>query len=255
MDLNLPILDQLASCKNLLIAGMGGGYDVFCGLPINSLGFDSRIVETDTPGQPFLALTPKAMPPNISIKESYAGHVGRAGFGQLEEIDLRVYGVKAEAQPPTPNCGLELTVLSNKLRADREDYSIHVQRNNQVIFTLPTLGPGGGGQSFCEWAGHWVLEAQEFVILDGRILNHEYGYDEMFDWRLVAGKPFFFFSQNGFVYLSYNDQTLPVTYDYILHDGCCEAGSARNPHGNDSLVWFYGARDSVWYYTEIHFNR
>src|SRR5262249_25344204 len=34
MQLNLPVLEQLSSCKNLLIAGMGGGYDIFCGLPI-----------------------------------------------------------------------------------------------------------------------------------------------------------------------------------------------------------------------------
>lgn len=34
MQLNLPIFDQLAGCKNLLIAGMGGGFDIFCGLPI-----------------------------------------------------------------------------------------------------------------------------------------------------------------------------------------------------------------------------
>ncbi len=34
MDLNLPIFDQVAHCNNLLIAGMGGGYDVFCGLPM-----------------------------------------------------------------------------------------------------------------------------------------------------------------------------------------------------------------------------
>ena len=34
MVLNLPILNQLSTCKNLLIAGMGGGFDVFCGLPI-----------------------------------------------------------------------------------------------------------------------------------------------------------------------------------------------------------------------------
>jgi len=34
MDLNLPILDQVVNCKNLLIAGMGGGFDIFCGLPI-----------------------------------------------------------------------------------------------------------------------------------------------------------------------------------------------------------------------------
>lgn len=34
MNLNLPVYDRLAACKNILIAGMGGGFDVFCGLPI-----------------------------------------------------------------------------------------------------------------------------------------------------------------------------------------------------------------------------
>lgn len=34
MELNLPIFKQLARCQNLLIAGMGGGFDIFCGLPI-----------------------------------------------------------------------------------------------------------------------------------------------------------------------------------------------------------------------------
>ncbi|MCK6628246.1 MAG: hypothetical protein L6R45_24105 [Anaerolineae bacterium] len=33
MNLNLPIFDQVAHCQNLLIAGMGGGFDLFCGLP------------------------------------------------------------------------------------------------------------------------------------------------------------------------------------------------------------------------------
>ncbi|MCP4544498.1 MAG: DUF1152 domain-containing protein [Chloroflexi bacterium] len=34
MKLNLPILEQIADCQNLLVAGMGGGFDVLCGLPI-----------------------------------------------------------------------------------------------------------------------------------------------------------------------------------------------------------------------------
>jgi hypothetical protein len=34
LQLNLPIYDQLANSKNILIAGAGGGFDVFCGLPI-----------------------------------------------------------------------------------------------------------------------------------------------------------------------------------------------------------------------------
>jgi Protein of unknown function (DUF1152) len=34
MLLNIPIFSELANCENLLIAGMGGGFDIFCGLPI-----------------------------------------------------------------------------------------------------------------------------------------------------------------------------------------------------------------------------
>jgi hypothetical protein len=34
MRLNLPILDLLDGCQNILIAGGGGGYDIFSGLPI-----------------------------------------------------------------------------------------------------------------------------------------------------------------------------------------------------------------------------
>lgn len=34
MNLNLPDLPGLTQCRNLLIAGMGGGFDIFCGLPI-----------------------------------------------------------------------------------------------------------------------------------------------------------------------------------------------------------------------------
>jgi hypothetical protein len=34
VDLNLPIFDHVADCERLLVAGMGGGYDLFCGLPI-----------------------------------------------------------------------------------------------------------------------------------------------------------------------------------------------------------------------------
>ncbi|MCK5717265.1 MAG: DUF1152 domain-containing protein [Thiomargarita sp.] len=34
MDLNLPIIEKLSDCKNILIVGMGGSFDIFCSLPI-----------------------------------------------------------------------------------------------------------------------------------------------------------------------------------------------------------------------------
>ncbi len=34
MHLNRPIIESVADCKSILVAGMGGGFDVFCGLPM-----------------------------------------------------------------------------------------------------------------------------------------------------------------------------------------------------------------------------
>ncbi|KAB8143094.1 DUF1152 domain-containing protein [Chloroflexia bacterium SDU3-3] len=34
MQLNLPIAERLAGCQRILIAGMGGGFDIYCGLPL-----------------------------------------------------------------------------------------------------------------------------------------------------------------------------------------------------------------------------
>lgn len=34
MKMNLPVLDQRADCQTILIAGAGGGFDVFIGLPL-----------------------------------------------------------------------------------------------------------------------------------------------------------------------------------------------------------------------------
>ena len=47
MELNLPIVERLRSCRSVLVAGMGGGYDVFCGLPLylelQARGFDVHL--------------------------------------------------------------------------------------------------------------------------------------------------------------------------------------------------------------------
>jgi hypothetical protein len=34
VQLNLPILDQLSNSQNIPIAGAGGGFDIFSGLPL-----------------------------------------------------------------------------------------------------------------------------------------------------------------------------------------------------------------------------
>ena len=44
MSLNLRIREAISDCRSILLAGMGGGFDVFCGLPFY---LDKRAYATD----------------------------------------------------------------------------------------------------------------------------------------------------------------------------------------------------------------
>lgn len=100
------------------------------------------------------------------------------------------------------------------------------------------------------WQGHWLLEVSGRLIQDGMDLNRELGYDEIFGYRLLDGKPCYFFSQGGRVGISYDGVTLPQQYEKVRHYECC-SGAAYNPGGNDSMAWFFGLRDGDWYYVEM----
>lgn len=114
--------------------------------------------------------------------------------------------------------------------------------------------------------GHWILEtafvrnsidgnaiqsdAVGRIYQDGVLLNEKYGYEEMFGFQLLAGKSFYFYKRDGQVYLSYNNENLPITYDEIPHYACC-SGAQLNPIAGSNWIGFWGQRDGVWYYTEI----
>jgi hypothetical protein len=93
-------------------------------------------------------------------------------------------------------------------------------------------------------------ESTGIVYRDGVNLNDLYGYDEIFGYQTLAGKPFFFYKLDGKVHLSYNGQDLPVWYENVWHHRCCSAG-ALNPTQAPNWVGFWGERDGVRYYTEI----
>lgn len=113
---------------------------------------------------------------------------------------------------------------------------------------------------------HWILEtayvkniidgnsiyseAVGQIYRDGVLLNEQFGYEEMFGFQLLDGKPFYFYKKDGRIYLSYNNEDLPVAYDEIPHYRCC-SGAALNPIAGINWIGFWGQRDGVWYYTEI----
>jgi PAS domain-containing protein len=100
------------------------------------------------------------------------------------------------------------------------------------------------------WDGHWLLEVDGFLIQDGEVLNEALGYEEIFGWQLLNGKPFYYFRKGPQVGVSYDGDTLPVYYDEVIHYRCCEASMFNNA-GNEDMVWFYGLREGTWYYVEM----
>lgn len=96
---------------------------------------------------------------------------------------------------------------------------------------------------------HQVAQINGHVLMDGRDLNLEKGADEVFDWRMINGQPFYFYTRAGITHLNYAGHDLPYTYDRVIH-GNQSANAQYNPGTNGHIVWFYALRDGLWYYIE-----
>jgi hypothetical protein len=100
------------------------------------------------------------------------------------------------------------------------------------------------------WDGHWVLEVAGHLYIDGKDLTAEKGYDEIFGWHLVGGKPFYYFVKGGKTGIVYDHQIYGQQYDEIVHGRCCSP-AVFNQSGTDQMSWFYGQKDGQWSYVEM----
>jgi hypothetical protein len=180
----------------------------------------------------------------------------RDDFALLIEIRYRnmelVQRGKVETWNPGPEVRTPPVYYGNELMAAFQEgwEKIQVARGDEVLYTVqvePQVDNPVKG--LWAWDGHWVLEVDGQVIIDGRNLNQELGYDEIFGWALLHGSPFYFFAQDGQVRLSYAGQTLPYIYEDVVHDKCCEP-AAFNPGRNEDMLWFHALQDGTWHYVE-----
>jgi hypothetical protein len=88
------------------------------------------------------------------------------------------------------------------------------------------------------------------IYQDGKYLNDLYGYEEMFGYQILNGKPFYFYKKDRKIHLSYNNEDLPILYDEVPHYGCCSSAEL-NPIAASNWIDFWGKREGIWYYTEI----
>jgi hypothetical protein len=124
-------------------------------------------------------------------------------------------------------------------------------QNGQRVFTVPLKSTVSGDEikRLTSWSGHWVLEVEGDVYIDGVSLSKQMGYDEVFEWRLLDGHPFYLFSKDSQFGVVYRDKVQEYKYDEVPHNLCCEPASL-NPSGDGVMVWFYGLRSGNWYLVE-----
>ena len=132
-----------------------------------------------------------------------------------------------------------------------EDGRVLVQQGGKTVYSIPaTFRTDNPIKGLWAWDGHWILEMEGHVVIDGKSSNKELGYDEIFNWRLLKGQPFYFFKKGNRIGVSYAAQVLPYQYDEVIHYRCCEP-AMFNVGGNASMVWFHALKDGMWYYVEI----
>ena len=123
------------------------------------------------------------------------------------------------------------------------DHTVIEVRNGRhdLLFSFATsFGSRLPLMGFQSWSDHWIMDMLHFQIQDGEILNEKYGLEDAFFWRLVDGKPFYFFRKGSRLGISYDGQFLPFYYDTIpwAYEG-------------ENGIGFFGRRDGRWYYVEV----
>jgi hypothetical protein len=182
-------------------------------------------------------------------------------FALLIEVQHRnmeiVQRGKMQTWDPGPEVRMPPVYWGNELITTYQEgwETIRVKRGDDVLYTVqvePQVDNPVKG--LWAWNGHWVLEVDSQVIIDGQNLNQDLGYDEIFGWTLLDGNPFYFFAQDGHIGFSYAGETLPYTYEKVIHNQCCEP-AAFNPGHNEDMVWFHALKNGTWHYVEAGIYR
>jgi hypothetical protein len=132
-------------------------------------------------------------------------------------------------------------------------YPYAVKREDEVIYTYTPSKQYAGSppvKRLQVWESHWVLETVEGVFMDGESLTKQLGVGEIYHYVIFQGQPLFFFEQGGQVGISYGGETLPYTYDEVVHYQCCEPATF-NIASNEYMLWFYALKDGMWHYVEM----
>jgi hypothetical protein len=131
---------------------------------------------------------------------------------------------------------------------------LQVFRNDELIFNykvLPHNPASGPVRGLYSYENHWYLETADVLIRDGVVLNEETKAGEMFTFHFLNEKPFYFYRQEKDIHIFYDGNTLPITYQRVIHEPMCCSGGMVNMTLAYNALGFYALRDGSWYYVVI----
>lgn len=135
---------------------------------------------------------------------------------------------------------------------------LNVLQNGEAIFSMsiPLMSPAGGPvRALWSWDGHWFLEVENVLIMDGEIQNNKMGYEELFDWHLADGLPLYFYRKADKFGINYDGKVLSKNYDDLIHGFlCCDPGRYSLNSGDNGAA-FYARRNGVWWYVVVEATR
>ena len=88
------------------------------------------------------------------------------------------------------------------------------------------------------------------IYKNGKSLNEDKGYEESFDFQILNGEPFYFFSKDGKIGFSYAGVETKLDFDGVPHHLCCSAGTG-NPSHYPQMVSFKPWKGDERFYVEL----
>ena len=127
-------------------------------------------------------------------------------------------------------------------------------RNDELIFSYTVLPPNPASspvRGLYVYDNHWYLEVADVLIRDGVVLNDATNASEIFTFHFLNDKPFYFYRQEKDIHISYNEETLPISYQRVIHEPMCCSGGMVNMTLVQDALGFYALRDGNWYYVAV----
>ena len=173
----------------------------------------------------------------------------------IQELPLNIdwYGSDYPSAKTINNqCGIDPSRKNQDFSMDIDSAGhINVSYNHRIIYRYVSLLILDQPDSFCAWDDNWMFETYDIVVMNGKVLNHELGYDEIFSWHLLDDKPTFFVKNNGEYQISFDGKLIPLAYDELFHNWCiswaCERTNSKNPRTDGIRTWFKARRGNTWF--------